>query len=331
MTDQRPRNLYELAHQALVAIEEAGHAITDAAERQEQREADVEPIDPWLLYVLCDELATCLEQLSFPVEALGARAAGLADAWEQEAFTLLERGEERPMVLQLERAADQLRRAAALATGAAVAAMQPGLQALVEDLEVRLRIPESDPPRWVDVLQGWGETGYRVRDARGDGPPLHLRPVERVDKPAHLAATIAEVAGISLETVQSEKIAVDLAHEAVRRLEAMATQRDRANRHSPSGRLPEDPEPERAPWRPGTPDVLAAAIEDLTDREGRRHTQPLGLGLAMALADVADSHPPTRSPGCWPIPTRSHAPASSSARSPSWGARRSTNRRTSHD
>ena len=171
----------------------------------------------------------------------------LADAWEQDRGGLLEDGEQRPRVLPLQRAAATLRRAAALAGGAAAAAMQPGLEGLVEDLEVRLAVPDSDPTRWVDVLQAWGESGYRVRDASLGGPPLHERPVERAEAPQYLAAAIVEVAGISLDSVGGERVAVDLAHEAHRRLEAMTRDRDQAYRHSPSSRLPDDAAPEAPP------------------------------------------------------------------------------------
>ena len=37
--------------------------------------------------------------------------------------------------------------------------------------------------------------------------------------------------------------------------------------------------------------MLTAAVEDLADREGRRYVPPLGLALALAVAEVADAHP----------------------------------------
>ncbi len=65
-------------------------------------------------------------------------------------------------------------------------------------------------------------------------------------------------------------------------------------RHYPSPRLETDPDPEPVPWagQVRADDLLLATLGELTDREGRRAgLEPLGLGLAVALAELAEQHP----------------------------------------
>ncbi len=230
---ERPTDLYALTHGALDAVVTAADAIVENLTEDREGPPDLrrEAIDPWLLYVLCDELGACMEQLSFPLEELADRAEWLVNEWAEPVAWSSNPDTDRAMELQLERAAGSLRRAAQLAVGAGVATMQPGLQGQVEELEVHVRVPESDPPRGVCVRLGWDHDQFGVRDASVDGPVVHERPLRHVPA-GQLAGTIAELAGIDLDTVEGERLAGDLATEARDRLAAMAAQRDSATSES---------------------------------------------------------------------------------------------------
>jgi len=83
-----------------------------------------------------------------------------------------------------------------------------------------------------------------------------------------------------------------VADDYVARLAAKADHRDNARRHAPPERPPGGPVPERLPWERTTSGLLTVALEDLADRDGQRFdVEPVGRGLAMALAESADTHP----------------------------------------
>jgi hypothetical protein len=253
-----------------------------------------ERVDPWMLYVLAEHFSTVIEQATFPLEELAVRAEELGEVWSTAQGLTANRDAELAMATQLARAGRTLRRAATLGEHAAAAALQPELEALNEDLEVRLRLPDSDPPRFVDVrLVGWEHDTYAVRDASNeDRRPLHERELHQ-STPAGLADTIAEVAGLDFASVPDRIVASTLALEAHDRLTAMAKARDSGRRHTPSGRLASDPPPPPVPWAaPRRPEPLTTALEDLADRDGQRAGVPaLGPALALALALAAADHP----------------------------------------
>jgi hypothetical protein len=285
-------SLFQLAQLALDATVTAADGLHDTLDDLGQPKPGLSAaVDPWLLYVLCDQFATCIEQASFALEDLADHAESLAGLWAQPIIETGNPRAEHAMHVQLERATRTLRRAARLSAHTAAVAMQPEIEGLVEDLEVRLRVPDSDQPRWVDILQDWEPDRYGVRDASAQGAPVHERAVRRVSA-AELGGAIAAAAGLDVADPGARQVADELAGEARRRLAAKAEHRDSARRHAPSERPAGGPAPEPLPWERTTSGLLTAALEDLADRDGQRFdAEPVGLGLAMALAEAADTHP----------------------------------------
>jgi hypothetical protein len=264
-------SLFQLAQLALDATVTAADGLHDTLDDLGQPKPGLSAaVDPWLLYVLCDQFATCIEQASFGLEDLAEHAEWLAGRWAQPIIETGNPRAEHAIHVQLERATRTLRRAARLAAHTAAVAMQPEIEGLVEDLEVRLPVPDSDPPRRVDILQGWEPDGYGVRDASAQGAPVHERSVRRVSA-AELGGAIA--AGLDLADGGERQIADELAGEARRRLAAKAEHRDSARRHAPSERLPGDPAPEPLPWERTTSGLLTAALDD-RPRSPRRSARP---------------------------------------------------------